>query len=97
MYLCENHPFNDDVLPPGVKIPTRIMPLPRIFNNSTTQRRVRDIDVSAPIIYRDTNEAIARLNKVYELTAKKISQIHIFFFSYLHFKNEYFLIGYAAY
>ncbi|KAL4465065.1 hypothetical protein ABPG72_012248 [Tetrahymena utriculariae] len=62
-FLCEHHPFNEQILPQGVKIPTKSLPIPKKFCNSTTQRTIREIDINAPVIFRDSNESIYRLNK----------------------------------
>ncbi|KAL4466134.1 hypothetical protein ABPG74_004371 [Tetrahymena malaccensis] len=63
LFLCEHHPFNEQILPQGVKIPTKSLPIPKKFGNSTTQRTIREIDINAPVIFRDSNESIYRLNK----------------------------------
>lgn len=61
-----------------------------------TERRVRDIDVSAPIIYRDTNETIARLNKVIENGLLENNQIHFSFLFTLQINWFSFVTGYVA-
>ncbi|EAR87603.1 WD domain, G-beta repeat protein (macronuclear) [Tetrahymena thermophila SB210] len=63
LFLCEHHPFNEQILPQGIKIPTKSLPIPKKFGNSTTQRTIREIDINAPVIFRDSNESIYRLNK----------------------------------
>lgn len=55
MFLCENHPLNEQLLPHEIKIPTRVLPMPKMFNNSQTKRITRDIDIHAPILYKDSN------------------------------------------
>lgn len=39
------------------------MPLPKVFEHQQTERKIRDIDTKAPIIFKDTNETLLRLNK----------------------------------
>lgn len=63
MFLCENHVSNNFCLPPGVVIPTKMIPLKKIADSCATERIVREIDIHAPIVYLDTNKGLRRLNK----------------------------------
>lgn len=62
-FITENNPLASESLPDNRKIASRYLPPTKRFNLKTNQRIVRVIDTKAPLILRDNDVSIRRLNK----------------------------------